>query len=130
MHAKIPLVVEFAPGSRVEAHELEVPTEAEKPQYPRDALIRFADGRQIPVPADQIVLEEQERGAARVGFGGVSFEGLVDGQLAFWRVKDIAPEDMVAADRDIRFLVPTDLVSSIAVQGIKVWPKRETAPLA
>ena len=127
MHAKIPLVVEFAPGSRVEAHEMETAEEAERPQIPRDALIRFADGREIPVPADQIVLEEQEKGAARVGFGGVSFEGMVDGQLAFWRVKDIAPEDTLAADRDIRFLVPPELVSSIAVHGVTVWPKEGRA---
>src|SRR5262245_18335331 len=130
MHAKIPLVVEFAPGSRVESHEMETPDEIERPLIPRDAMIRFSDGREVPVPADHIVLEEQEKGSARVGFGGVSFEGMVDGQLAFWRVKDIAPEETLAADRDIRFLISPELVSSIAVHGVKVWPKTEPAPLA
>src|SRR4051812_43016487 len=111
MHANIPLVVEFAPGSRVEAYEMEGTSDAEMPSFPRDALIRFTDGRQIPVPADQIVLEEVEKGSARVGFGGVSFEGMVDGQLAFWRVKDLAPEQSLAADRDIRFLIAPEFVS-------------------
>src|SRR4051812_30878927 len=99
MHAQIPLVVEFAPGSRVEAHEMEYAGEADQASFPRDALIRFTDGREVPVPADQIVLEEHDDGGAKVGFGGVSFEGMIDGQLAFWRVKDIAPEDMLPVDR-------------------------------
>ena len=113
MHAKIPLVVEFAPGSRVEPWT----------GLPKDAIVRFSDGREIPVPADQIVLEEQEEGAARVGFGGVTFEGIVDGQLAFWRVKDIAPEETLSADREIRFLIAPELVSSIHAHGTLVWPK-------
>jgi hypothetical protein len=48
---------------------------------------------------------------------------MVDGQLAFWRVKDIAPEETLAADRDIRFLIAPELVSSIVMHGIQVWPK-------
>jgi hypothetical protein len=124
MHAKIPLVVEFAPGSRVESQPAEEAEFGSGPTIlPRDAMIQFADGRQVQVPADQIVLEEQEQGAARVGFGGVSFEGMVDGQLAFWRVKDIAPEETLPADRDIRFLIAPELVSSIHAHGIQVWPK-------
>jgi hypothetical protein len=123
MHAKIPLVVEFAPGSRVQAHPDEADLESEVHLMPRDAMIRFPDGSEVPVPADQIVLEEHQEGAARVGFGGVSFEGIVDGKLAFWRVKDLAPEETLSADRDIRFLIAPELVSSIVVHGVPVWPK-------
>jgi len=126
MHAQIPLVVEFAPGSRMEAIGDPAP-ESETALLPRDAMILFADGQKIPVPADQIVLEEQNQGAARVGFGGVSFEGMVDGQLAFWRVKDLAPEEMLSADRDIRFLISPEHVAAIHAHGIRVWPKKDSA---
>jgi hypothetical protein len=118
MDTQIPLVVEFAPGSHIQ------PTENSDTPLPRDALIRFSDGREIPVPADQIVSEDEERGAARVGFGGLSFEGMVDGRLAFWRVYDLAPDEMLAPDRDIRFLIDPDLVSSVEVRGVKVWPEK------
>jgi hypothetical protein len=123
---QIPLVVEFAPGSRVEAVEAapEADPRTSPDTLPKDALIRFADGTEVPVPADQIVLEEQGRDSARVGFGGVSFEGMVEGQLAFWRVKDIAPEEALAPDREIRFLIDPRRVSSVLVRGTQVWPKK------
>jgi hypothetical protein len=119
MNEVIPLVVEFARGSRVEA--IEAPP---SDTLPKDTLVRFTDGRDLPIPADQIVHEDQGADSVRVGFGGMSFEGLVDGQLAFWRVKDLAPEELLRADRDIRFLIDPTLVSEVVVRGIRVWPSK------
>jgi hypothetical protein len=115
----IPLVVEFVPGSRVEA--IAAPP---SDMLPKDTLVRFTDGRDLPIPADQIVHEEQAKDSVRVGFGGLSFEGMVDGQLAFWRVKDLAPEELLHADRGLRFLIDPNLVSEVVVRGIRVWPDK------
>ena len=75
-------VVEFVPGSRVHKERSHVPGLAVVQNGPPGTFVTFVDGRSVPLPTDQIVLAQDEGGAARVGFGGMRFEGMRRGFLS------------------------------------------------
>ena len=77
----------------------------------------------MPLPTDQIVFAEDGGGAARVGFGGMSFEGMAGGQLVFVRVRDLQPEELLSPQRGRRMTLEPSMVTSIAVSGRVVWPQ-------
>jgi hypothetical protein len=66
-------VVEFVPGSHVDKERAFVPGLPVVQNGPPGTFVTFADGRRVPLPTDQIVLAEDNGGAARVGFGGMRF---------------------------------------------------------
>ena len=75
----LPLLIEFVSGTRIN-REPEVASKLPVIQNgPPGAFVIFADGSKVPLPTDQIVLAEDGDGAARVGFGGMSFEGVEGG---------------------------------------------------
>ena len=118
-----PLLVEFVPGTRITR---EPPIVSRLPilrNGPPGTSVVFGDGSQVPVPTDQIVFAEDDGGAARVGFGGMSFEGVEDGELVFLRVRDLQPEELLAPDRGRRMTLAPQMVASIAVDGRVVWPQ-------
>jgi len=90
----------------------------------RDSIIINAasGGRQVPLPTDQIVFADDTSGSARVGFGGMSFEGMGESHLVFYRVRDLRPEEELSPERGRKMTLEPHMVSSIYVDGRHVWP--------
>ena len=118
-----PLLIEFAPGSRLDRQpDFVSPLPILRNGPPGTAVI-FADGTKVNLPTDQIVFSEVADGTAWVGFGGMSAAGLEDGQLAFYRVRDLQPSELLSPERGVRMTLEPRMVTSIAVDGRMVWPK-------
>jgi hypothetical protein len=118
-----PLLIEFVPGTRIVREPPLVPKLPILRNGPPGTAVVFADGAQVPVPTDQIVFAADDRGAARVAFGGMSFAGVEEGQLVFLRVRDLQPEELLSPERGRRMTLEPRLVASIAVDGRVVWPE-------
>src|SRR5687767_7623941 len=114
-NATVPVVVEFAPGSRLlrQEHVSGLP----------NAVVLMPTGEQVAIPADQLVFDEDIAGAAHVGLGGMSFEGMKDDEFVFWRVRDLVPEEYQTSDD--RLTLAPGLVTRILVQGTQVYPKAQ-----
>lgn len=118
-----PLLIEFVPGTRI-TREPEVVSKLPILQNgPPGTSVVFEDGTEVPVPTDQIVFADDGAGAARVGFGGMSFDGLDGGQLIFLRVRDLQPPALLSPQRGRRMTLEPRMVASIAVDGRVVWPR-------
>jgi hypothetical protein len=134
MVARIPLIVEFVSGSWLRREESSYPpllplvsessvieTSAVETQM---SYVVFANSSQVSLPTEQIVLFETEDQGARVGFGGMSFEGLRGGELLFCRVKDIWPDEMLPPTGwSEQVALRPEVVAAVYVDGRKVWPK-------
>ena len=71
-----PLLIEFVPGTHI-SREPEVLSKLPILRNgPPGTSVVFGDGATVPLPTDQIVFAEDGGGAARVGFGGMSLEGM------------------------------------------------------
>ncbi|MEX2220228.1 MAG: hypothetical protein WEG40_00365 [Candidatus Rokuibacteriota bacterium] len=118
-----PLLIDFVPGSRI-SREPEVVSKLPILQNgPPGTSVVFGDGATVPLPTDQIVFAEDGGGAAHVGFGGMSFGGMEGGQLIFFRVRDLQPEELLSPQRGRRMTLEPRMVTSIAVDGRVVWPQ-------
>ena len=118
----LPLLIEFVPGTRV-YREPEVVSKLPIVQNgPPGTFVIFADGAKVPLPTDQIVFAEDGGGVARVGFGGMSAAGMEDGQLVFYRVRDLQPAELLSSERGVRMTLEPRMVASITVDGRVVWP--------
>ena len=117
-----PLLIEFAPGTSVDREPETVPRLPIVQNGPPGTFVIFADGSKVSLPTDQIVLAEDTGGRARVNFGGMSFEGIEDGYLVFYRVRDLQPEELLSPQRGRRMTLEPRMVSSIQVDGRPVWP--------
>ena len=118
-----PLLIEFVPGTRVHR---EAAFQARMPivgNGPPGTFVIFAGGARVPLPTDQIVLAEESDGAARVGFGGMRFDGVEDGQLVFRRVRDLWPADQLSPERGVRMTLEVDMVAAVWVDGRIAWPQ-------
>ncbi|HAR43546.1 MAG TPA: hypothetical protein DCS07_13110 [Bdellovibrionales bacterium] len=113
-----PVVIEFIPGSRVMNEEQ---------KQPHHTWISFSHGEPITVPTDQIIHCEDAHGAARVGLGGMSFEGLENEKLVFWRVRDLYPEETLHPERAIKVSLDTSRVATVHMQGTQVWPRTKVS---
>lgn len=120
----VPLLIEFAAGSRLEREpeHLPNPTLPIVGNGPPGTFVRFVDGRRIPLPTDQIVLGEVEAEDARIGIGGMRFDGIEGEFLVFRRVRDLHPESELSPERRNRMTLAPDMVSAIVVDGRLVWP--------
>ena len=117
-----PLLIEFVSGTRI-TREPEVVSKLPILQNgPPGTSVVFRDGAEVPLPTDQIVFAEDGRGAAHVGFGGMSFAGIEGGELVFLRVRDLQPEALLSPERGRRMTLEPRMVASIAVDGRVVWP--------
>jgi hypothetical protein len=117
-----PLLIEFVPGTRVHREPEFVSKLPIIRNGPPGTFVVFADGAKVPLPTDQIVFAEDAGGIARVGFGGMSAAGLEDGQLVFYRVRDLQPAELLSPERGRRMTLEPRMVTSIAVDGRVVWP--------
>ena len=118
--------VEFVPGSRIEKESI-VPRHGSRPSLlimqngPPGTFVRFRSGRRVPLPTDQVVSSEDEAGAARVGFGGMRFDGIEGGLLTFRRVRDLVAEHELSPERGRRMTLELALVAAVFMEGRLVW---------
>ena len=119
---RYPLLIEFIRGTRISREPAVVSSLPILRNGPPGTTVVFGDGSQVPLPTDQIVFAEDAGGAARVAFGGMSFEGVDSGQLVFLRVRDLQPEELLSPERGRRMTLEPYMVASVAVDGLPVWP--------
>ena len=81
----------------------------------------FADGRRVPLPTDQIVLAEDNGGAARVGFGGMRFDGIEEGMLTFLRVRDLVAGHELSPERGRRMTLEPRMIAAVFMEGRLAW---------
>jgi hypothetical protein len=119
-------IVEFVEGSRVEKD-----APASRPASganlrvvqngPPGTFVRFADGRRVPLPTDQIVSSEGGASAARVGFGGMRFDGIEGGLLTFRRFRDLRAEHELSPERGRRMTLEPKMVAAVFMEGRLAW---------
>ena len=117
-----PLLVEFVPRTKLYREPETIPKLPIVQNGPPGTFVVFSDGRKVPLPTDQIVLADDTGGSARVGFGGMSFEGMEEGHLVFYRVRDLRPEGELSPQRGRKMTLEPQMVSSIYVDDRLVWP--------
>ena len=118
----VPVLVEFVPGTRVfrePVHATGLPIVGNGPP---GTFVLFPGGGRVPLPTDQIVLAQDDGGAARVGFGGMRFDGVENRQLVFRRVRDLWPEAQLSPERGQRMTLEFSMVAAVIVEGRVVWP--------
>ncbi|SRR6266851_2152168 len=120
--AAFPLLIAFAPGTLLYREPEVTPKLPIVQNGPPGTFVVFATGARVPLPTDQIVFADDSGGGARVGFGGMSFEGMDEGQLVFYRVRDLQPEELLSPQRGRKMTLEPHMVSSISVDGREVWP--------
>ena len=108
-----PLLVEFVSGTSLYREPETIPKLPIVQNGPPGTFVVFSGGRKVPLPTDQIVFADDSGGSARVGFGGMSFEGMEEGHLVFYRV------------RGRKMTLEPHMVSSICVDGRHVWPSSQ-----
>lgn len=123
------LVVEFAAGTTVLREAAVTPKLPIVQNGPPGTFVRFADGRRVSLPTDQIVFAEDgvEDGAegvrgARVGFGGMRFRAVEDGVFVFDRVRDLRPAETLSPQRGVRMTLDAHMVAALYEWGRRVWP--------
>jgi hypothetical protein len=115
--SQIPVLIEFVPGSRF------LPKQEGETRGVSTVLL--ADGRCVEVPEDQVIFADEKSGQARLGLGGMSYEGIRDDRFELWRVRDLWPEDRIAVSSEQRILVAREMVSRILLEGAQVYPPPE-----
>jgi hypothetical protein len=88
---------------------------------PPGTFVVFPAGLRVSLPTDQIICADDTDGHARVGFGGMQFVGLKDGQLAFLRVRELLPEAQLSPARSHEMRLEPRWVATISVDGRSVW---------
>lgn len=124
--SRSPLLIEFIAGTRVRR---EAEFSSALPilgNGPPGTFVMFPDGRQVPLPTDQIVESSDAAGAASVGFGGMRFDGSEGGQLVFRRVRDLLPLEQLSPERGTRMTLEPWMVAAILVDGERAWPLKES----
>jgi hypothetical protein len=116
-----PLLIEFAPGSRLRREPDRVsdfPIHRNGPP----ATFVLLPGVRISLPTDQIVSIEAGRDATTVGFGGMRFTGVESGRLTFVRVRDLWPAERLSPARSWLMRLEPGWVASVHVDGRQAWP--------
>ena len=121
--SEFPLLIEFVAQTRLERDPDLVPKLPIVQNGPPGTRVLFADGSKVPLPTDQIVFADDTTGCARVGFGGMSFEGLEGGFLVCYRVRELQPEELLSPQRGRKMTLKPDMVAAIHVDGRQVWPR-------
>jgi hypothetical protein len=89
---------------------------------PPGTFVVFPDGLRVSLPTDQIVSADDRGGQAVVGFGGMGFLGVVEGQLTFVRERELHPETDLSPDRSHLMRLDPGRVGSISELGRPRWP--------
>lgn len=118
----VPLLIEFAAQTSLYREQDRVSQLPIVRNGPPGTFVVFPDGMRVSLPTDQIVFADDTDGAARVGFGGMSFAGTTDGQLVFLRVRELQPEEQLSPARSHVMRLEPRMVSVILVDGHPAWP--------
>ena len=120
--ASAPLLIVFAPGTSI-YRETDLASDLRILRNgPPGTFVIFPEGTRVSLPTDQILWMGVEGGAARVAFGGMMFTGLERGRLTFDRIRDLRPEEELSPDRSWKMTLDPGWVSSVAMDGRRVWP--------
>ena len=124
-------IVEFVRGSRIEKDPPVTRPASGRPASganlrivqngPPGTFVRFADGGRVPLPTDQVVSSDDGAGAARVGFGGMRFDGIEEGLLTFRRFRDLLAEHELSPERGRRMTLEPEMVAAVFMEGRLVW---------
>ena len=121
----IPLLIDFVTPSSIFREPNRVSTFRIIGNGPPGTFVIFPSRLRVSLPTDQIVFADDTRGHARVGFGGMQFVGLQDGQLKFVRIRELFPEEQLSPARSHTMLIDPQWVAAISVDGRTVWPEHD-----
>ena len=127
----IPLLIEFvAPTSLL--REIDRPSTLPIiGNGPPGTFVLFPDGLRVSLPTDQIVFADDTGGRARVGFGGMRFIGVEEGEeerLVFVRFRELLPESQLSPDRSHTMRLDPQWVAAILVDGRVVRTEERREP--
>ena len=117
-----PLVIEFATPTSLQREQHRPSALPIIGNGPPGTFVVFPDGLRVSLPTDQIVFADDSAGHVRVGFGGMQFMGVDEGQLAFARVRELVPDDQLSPARSHKMLLNPQWLTAIIVDGRPVWP--------
>jgi hypothetical protein len=118
----IPLIVEFVAATSLLREQHRTSMLPILGNGPPGTFVLFPRGLRVSLPTDQIVFADDSGGHVRIGFGGMRFVGLEEGQLLFVRVRELFPEEQLSPTRSHRMLLDPLWVATISVDGLPVWP--------
>jgi hypothetical protein len=120
----VPLLLEFTEPSALFREPDRPSTLRIVGNGPPGTFVLFPDGLRMSLPTDQIVFADDNRGHARVGFGGMQFVGQQEETLVFTRVREVLPPERLSPDRSHVMRLDPRRVAAITVDGRRVWPAR------
>ena len=118
----IPLLIDFATPSSIFREPNRVSTLRIIGNGPPGTFVLFPGRLRVSLPTDQIVFTDDTSGHARVGFGGMQFVGLEEGQLVFVRSREVLPEEQLSPARSRTMLLDPQWVFMVSTHGRPVWP--------
>ena len=124
----IPLLIEFAKPTSLLLEHNRISALPIVGNGPPGTFVLFPNGLRVSLPTDQIVFADDAAGHARVGFGGMRFVGSEDGRLVFVRIRELFPEDQLSPARSHTMLLDPQWVTTISVDGSRVWPRDSPLP--
>jgi hypothetical protein len=121
------LIIEFAKGTTLFRQPDNTPKLPIVQNGPPGTFVVFADGSKVPLPTDQIVSSDDSHGAAKVGFGGMDFAGLLgsvpaEPLLTFHRVRDLQPPETLPPGRGQTMTLKPHMVEAVKIDGKLIWP--------
>jgi hypothetical protein len=118
----IPLLIDFAAPTSLLREPNRMSTLPIIGNGPPGTFVLFPNGLRVSLPTDQIVFADDTGGHARVGFGGMRFDGLEEGRLVFVRTRELFPEDQLSPARSHTMRLDPRWVTTISIDGGPVWP--------
>ena len=124
----IPLLIDFAAPSSLLREQHRASQLPIVGNGPPGTFVLFPNGLRVSLPTDQVVFADEARGHVRVGFGGMQFVGLEGGQLVFFRVRELLPEDQLSPARSHTMRLDPQWVVTISLDGRSIWPLDRRIP--
>jgi hypothetical protein len=117
----LPLLIDFVTPTRLLRETDRVSALPIVGNGPPGTFVMFSDFR-VSLPTDQIVFADDSQGHAQVGFGGMRFVGVEQGQLVFVRFRELVPEDQLSPARSHTMRLDLAWVAAVSVHARLVWP--------
>ena len=117
----VPLLIDFATPSSILREQNRISTLRIIGNGPPGTFVIFPNGFRVSLPTDQIVFANDAGGHATVGFGGMQFVGLAEGQLVFVRIRELLPDDQLSPARSHTMRLDSQRVAGVSVDGRLVW---------
>jgi hypothetical protein len=124
----VPLLIVFSTPSSIVREQDRISELRIIGNGPPGTFVHFPNGLMVSLPTDQIVFADDGGGQARVGFGGMQFVGLDQGELVFVRIRELHPEDQLSPARSHTMRLDARWVATIWVDGCPVWEPPVPSP--